>query len=86
LSHEEAQMTYAISEGRPRRVRSELNLETVAKSANAPSIWSTKEWTEMQAAIIGALKPHAEAWDAVAKALKEHHMKYASPKKGNFDE
>ena len=40
----------------------------------------------MQAAITGALKPHAEAWDAVAKALKEHHLKYASPKKGNFDE
>ena len=78
-------MTYAISDGRPRRVRSELNLETVDKSANAPSVWSTKEWTEMQAAIVGALKPHAEAWDAVAKALKEHHLKY-SPKKGNFDE
>ena len=79
-------MTYAISDGRPRRVRSELNLETVDKSPKAPSVWSTKEWTEMQAAITGALKPHAEAWDAVAKALKEHHLKYASPRKDNFNE
>ena len=70
-------MTYAISDGRARRVRSKLNSETLSKSANAPSIWSTKEWTEMQAAIIGALKPHAEAWAAVAKALEEHHLKYA---------
>ena len=79
-------MTYAISDGRPRRVRSELNLETVDKSPKAPSVWSTKEWTEMQAAITGALKPHAEAWDAVAKALQEHHLKYASPRKDNFNE
>jgi hypothetical protein len=70
-------MTYAISDRRTRRVRSKLNSETLSKSTNAPSVWSTKEWTEMQAAITGALKPHAEAWAAVAKALKEHHSKYA---------
>jgi hypothetical protein len=71
-------MTYTISDRRARRARSKLNSETLSKSNNAPSVWSTKEWAEMQAVITGALKPHAEAWDAVAKALKEHHLKYAN--------
>jgi hypothetical protein len=47
------------------------------QKVNTPSVWDTKEWTEMQDLIEAALKPHAEAWDAVAKALTEHHSKYA---------
>jgi hypothetical protein len=48
------------------------------QKVNTPSVWDTKEWTEMQDLITDALKPHAEAWDAVAKALTEHHRKYAN--------
>ena len=48
------------------------------QKVNVPSVWDTKEWIAMQVAITDALKPHTEAWDAVAKALEEHHSKYAN--------
>jgi hypothetical protein len=69
-------MNFVSEDGCARRVRSEMNVQTPQK-VNAPSVWDTKEWTEMQDLITAALKPHAEAWDAVAKALTEHHSKYA---------
>ena len=69
-------MTYGTEDRWPRRVRSELN-ETWDADPKAPSVWCTKEWGELQIVITDALKPHAEAWAAVAKGLEEHHRKYA---------
>jgi hypothetical protein len=70
-------MNFVSQDGCARRVRSEMKVQKLQK-VNVPSIWDTKEWTEMQDLITDALKPHAEAWDAVAKALTEHHRKYAN--------
>ena len=50
-----------------------MKVQTLQK-VNTPSVWDTKEWIAMQVAITDALKPHAEAWDAVAKALNGIHI------------
>ena len=70
-------MTYQISDRPTREPRSKLSPQTAAPSPTAPSVWSTQEWTDMQDAITGALRPYNEAWDAVSKALKEHFRTYA---------
>jgi hypothetical protein len=48
-------MTYGIRQ--IRKVRSILRPETTPKSAAARSVWHTKEWADMQVAIMDALKP-----------------------------